>query len=275
MKYFKTLDFGNGVFMLWELLGVASHLILGNDKALLIDTGYGVGNIAKAVEALTAKPLIVANTHVHPDHSMGNRQFERVLVGKGDMGRIPGLKGEFKDFVGFIGKYMPPAKLLIKQQEKMEKRSLPETEYEPLSDGQLISLGGRDVEVMEMPGHTKGSVAFLDKSSKTLFAGDAINKGMFLYFDKDAKLAAYAGKLEKLHQLAESRGLVQIRTSHSQKALDLAFILYYASLLRRVDASKCKSSPMPLAVGKVLRYTEKSRQYGSVSVFFHKGQERG
>ena len=47
--------------------GVANcYLLLGDDKALLIDTGCGAGNLKEAVSKLTHKPLIVAVTHRHP-----------------------------------------------------------------------------------------------------------------------------------------------------------------------------------------------------------------
>ena len=56
------------------------YLLEGNEKALLLDTGYGVGNLRECVERLTDKPILVANTHYHPDHSAGNGEFEEVMV---------------------------------------------------------------------------------------------------------------------------------------------------------------------------------------------------
>ena len=48
------------------------YLLEGKEKAMLIDTGWGAGNLRACVEKLTDKPLIVVNTHFHPDHSAGN-----------------------------------------------------------------------------------------------------------------------------------------------------------------------------------------------------------
>ena len=54
------------------------YLIVGPEKALLIDTGFGIGNLKGLADELSGgKPLIVANTHCHFDHAYGNCQFER------------------------------------------------------------------------------------------------------------------------------------------------------------------------------------------------------
>ena len=55
-------------------------LLEGRDKALLIDTGYAVGNLRQYVEKLTDKPVVVVNSHFHPDHSGGNGEWEEVMV---------------------------------------------------------------------------------------------------------------------------------------------------------------------------------------------------
>lgn len=60
------------------------YLLEGEEKALLLDTGYGAGNLRPYVERLTEKPVIVANTHYHPDHSGGNGEFEEVYVSRGE-----------------------------------------------------------------------------------------------------------------------------------------------------------------------------------------------
>ena len=52
------------------------YLLEGKEKALLLDTGYGAGNLRAFVEKLTDKPVIVANSHYHPDHAAGNGEFE-------------------------------------------------------------------------------------------------------------------------------------------------------------------------------------------------------
>ena len=58
-----TITFGGGVY---------SYLIIGEEKALLFDTAYGMGNLREFVEGITQKPVIVVNSHGHFDHTGGN-----------------------------------------------------------------------------------------------------------------------------------------------------------------------------------------------------------
>ena len=43
------------------------YLIIGTERALLIDTGIGIGNIRSVVETMTHLPYDVVNTHHHYD----------------------------------------------------------------------------------------------------------------------------------------------------------------------------------------------------------------
>ena len=42
------------------------YLIIGTERALLIDTGIGIGNIRSVVETMTHLPYDVVNTHRKP-----------------------------------------------------------------------------------------------------------------------------------------------------------------------------------------------------------------
>lgn len=44
------------------------YLLLGDQEALLIDTGCGEGNVREVAESITNKPIRVVNTHGHLDH---------------------------------------------------------------------------------------------------------------------------------------------------------------------------------------------------------------
>ena len=55
------------------------YVINGPERVLLIDTGFGVGDLKGLVQHLvgTEKEILVANTHHHYDHAYGNAQFDR------------------------------------------------------------------------------------------------------------------------------------------------------------------------------------------------------
>jgi hydroxyacylglutathione hydrolase len=120
------------------------YLVEGKEKAALIDTGMGSGNLAGYVKTLTKLPVIVLLTHGHGDHTGQANQFTTIYFPPKDAGsRLP----------------MDVSKTL------------------PLADGQKVDLGGEDLEVIEIPGHTPGSAAFLDAKDRMVFAGDAIGSG--------------------------------------------------------------------------------------------------
>ncbi len=56
------------------------YLICGTQKAVLIDTGLGIGNIKSVVDSLTPLSIMVATTHVHWDHIGGHKYFENIGV---------------------------------------------------------------------------------------------------------------------------------------------------------------------------------------------------
>lgn len=54
------------------------YLLCGDEKALLIDTGFGYPSLKNTVNNLTELPIIVADTHAHVDHIGGNHYFEEI-----------------------------------------------------------------------------------------------------------------------------------------------------------------------------------------------------
>lgn len=141
------------------------HLIEGKEKALLIDTGYGIGDLKGLAEQLTDKPLMVANTHFHGDHSAGNGQFAEVYCHEYDVPYLEEQMGRTQ------GRLLPPGDFY--RQEDV----VPAVPYKVigLKNGDFLDLGeGRRVEVIHMPGHTAGGCMFLDHKTHLLFSGDAV-----------------------------------------------------------------------------------------------------
>ena len=58
------------------------YLLIGEERAVLIDTGNGLLQLDEAVSKITDKPVFVINTHGHYDHIGGNRFFEEAWVPK-------------------------------------------------------------------------------------------------------------------------------------------------------------------------------------------------
>lgn len=65
-------------------------------------------------------------------------------------------------------------------------------------DGDIIDLGDRAFEVLHLPGHSPGSIALWESSTKTLFSGDAIYDGPLLFDLPDSSIIDYVGTLRRL-----------------------------------------------------------------------------
>lgn len=142
------------------------YLLEGEERALLLDTGYGVGNLRQYVERLTNKPIIVANTHYHPDHSAGNGEFEQVFLSRGASLDAPSV--EAPGAVPF------------------DLAKLPYPDYEKIyiGEGDKLELGNRTVEVLDVkPAHCNSSLFYLDRGHRMLFCGDELEAAQVMMFD--------------------------------------------------------------------------------------------
>ncbi len=142
------------------------YLLEGDEKALLIDTGYGAGNLKAFVETLTDKPVIVANTHFHPDHAAGNGEFEAAYMSKGAEIDAPSVYGE-----GAV---------------PFDLNALPHPDYEKIfvDEGFKIELGGRTIEILSVkPAHCNSSLFYLDRGHRMLFCGDEMESAQVLLYD--------------------------------------------------------------------------------------------
>ena len=149
--------------------GVRCFLLEGKDKAALIDTGMNIENIKEVVSSLTDKEVILLNTHADRDHIGGNSSFDTVHIGVHEMAFYSqsGLKNNVV----------------------------------ALFDGDIIDLGERKIEVINIPGHTPGSVGFYDINNKVLISGDPIQRnGRVFMFGPQRNLCAYVYGLDRLNK---------------------------------------------------------------------------
>ena len=173
------------------------YLVKGEKSAAVIDTGSGFGNLKKVIETLTDLPYVVLNTHGHLDHVGGNHEFGKAYLSEKDfkMADTEKLRSGWKKYVektkkepGFYG-----TEYIIEGREPGDFQML------PLSEHQIFDLGGRSLEVLFTPGHTPGSVVFLDRKNKFLFAGDSVVSTPILIFDTySSTVKEYAEGLKKL-----------------------------------------------------------------------------
>lgn len=177
--------------------GIANcYLLLGDDSALLIDCGVGLGDIRAAAEEITPKPITVALTHRHCDHAGGRNFFERYWVNEGDRGPIYAALSS--DLAGrTLLKGAPDAKAL----KLSPKPCRAKPEY--FGDGKVFELGGRTVRTINVPGHTRGSVVFLDDKNKLMFTGDDVNPYLWMQLPGCTTLGVWLTGAKEILKLAD------------------------------------------------------------------------
>ena len=184
----------------WEK--VHSFLLLGEEKAVLIDTGLGIDNIKRITDQLTTLPIDVFTTHVHTDHIGSHKEFERIYVHEGDKDwLVNGIKG-----------------LSIEQIRKDISRDItlpiPETfnpnTYKPfqgeptglLKDGDIFELGNRRLIIYHTPGHSPGHISIFDKTNGYLFTGDLLyNEAPIYAFYPSTNPVDLVNSLEKISKI--------------------------------------------------------------------------
>ena len=151
-----------------EDMGVRIFLLTGKERALVIDTGMTGIDVPSEVRKHTDLPFMLLNTHADKDHVAGNDRFS-----------------EF---------YMHPSEAAF--YHNVQKGT---GKIIPVFDGDEIDLGGRILEIIHLPGHTPGSIAVLDRNSRSLIGGDPIQENGDIYmFGAHRDMEAYVASLERL-----------------------------------------------------------------------------
>ncbi len=147
---------------------VRFFLLIGSNKAALIDSGVASIDAISQAKTLTDKEIILINTHGDGDHTSGTAAFDKIYMHEADYINC-GLKEKY-----------------------------PETSLVKVDDGDILELGDRPLRIIHIPGHTKGSIAILDKINRSLFAGDSVQKGHIFMFGNHRSPEEYAASLDLL-----------------------------------------------------------------------------
>lgn len=152
-----------------------TSIVIGDDSVAVIDTlgSASVGaRLRQTVRQLTDRPIrYVVNTHMHPDHILGNAVFKAdnpEFIAHRNMGRALAARAgtymrRIKDLLGadaFVGtEIVLPTKLV---EDRME-----------------LDLGGRKLicEAQKKTAHTNNDLIARDTKTDTLFLGDLLFSG--------------------------------------------------------------------------------------------------
>lgn len=208
------------------------YFVEGNDRAVLIDTGYGFGDLKGFVDGLCDKPYDVLISHGHLDHANGAGQWDKVYMSHKDID-LYHTRSSVEDRKENLRKFVPD----IDSYEDAYFPPVHGDDFVDLKDGDDFDLGGVTVHTIAAPGHTKGMLVFLVKEDRTILFGDAC--GVFTLFvtDEATSLEEYVTSLSTLKSYEDQydRILRQHGTCESPKSLLDEDIEIVKSILNGVD----------------------------------------
>lgn len=195
MLRFRSEKLTEHITRIFGITDEQMYLIEGREKAVLIDTGCGVGSLKSFVDRLTKLPIIVLLTHGHVDHAMGAGEFSEVYMNRRDDYIYVQHREEQvrMDYVAQI-----PENTNIQKEEYVPA---PECDFFlDLKEGDEFDLGEISIKIFECPGHTRGSVVMLIPEERVLLLGDSCNPLLFLFDDYSEGLSTYEKNLRILKE---------------------------------------------------------------------------
>ena len=176
------------------------YLIEGRDYALLIDSIIGLGNLKAFCETLTDKPVKLVNTHAHSDHFGDNFHFDECWIHHRDIGFFQTAIGVKKEQLFEMAKQTALPEYRDRIEPDGNFADWNPIKIYPLYDGDVFDLGDRIIEVVEVGGHTAGSVVLIDHKTRIAYTGDACNGNTLLEFDHSLPVISYMRNLLHLKE---------------------------------------------------------------------------
>lgn len=226
-RYEHMEKINDRLYCLKEVESICRYLILGDEKAVLFDSGYGYIDFTGQIRELTNLPLIVINSHGDPDHALGSYLFPQVYLHYGDFEYLMKLdknKVEKRGTIEYRLKKLPGLADEMKI-EQYTKPNLGNTEFLFLEDGMCFDLGGITLKVIHIPGHTPGSVALFCEEKGWLFSGDSVDYYNIFYqsgLGHHMPFKVYVNSLRKLEKLVPR--ISNIYPAHGQTPIPASAI---------------------------------------------------
>ena len=223
------------IYRIKDAFGVAMYLVIGKERAALLDTGHGFTGLRALVESLTPLPVTVLLTHGHIDHALGVFEFDEVYMNPLDEETFSIHSDQtFRaDFFSSRGVCM----------KKLDLQPVRPVRFLPIVDGQVFDLGGLHLKAYHTPGHTKGMTMFLFVEDRMMLFGDGCGPNTMIMEDCSGSLREYYGSLQtvKAHESEYDRVLRNHGACESPKELLDNVMALCTRILDGTDA-KC---PLP------------------------------
>ena len=255
MSWFSIEPIGPGTWHISEPIGAIEprfgvatanmFLVAGTERAAVIDTGMGIGDLRAAVDAVTRLPLMVCNTHSHWDHIGSNSQFDEIAIHAREfklLTREQDVSGIRQQMGRSAAQAILPAGF-DPAQYKITSR--PGTRS--LAHGDTIELGGRSLRVIHTPGHSGGHVSYFDDRHGLLFSGDMVYAGPLYACFKGSDPVAFQASAHRLAELAARVRL--IAPGHNRVLQGSTFLHELADAADRAQSGEAPALPADEFIG--------------------------
>jgi len=230
--WFTITDIESKTFIFEELKstqGNVSYLLLGDTKAFMFDTGTGENQsengfkIKPAISEITSLPITLLLSHFHFDHNQNIAEFDKVAFPA-----IPFLQTNTSSDSLYTFTAQDLNTGVYPAQVKVN-------EWLPLNTD--IDLGNRIIQVVNIPGHTKESIALIDKTNKIAFLGDYLYNGTLFVFGR-ANLSPYEQSVDNLISILSSD--YRLFGAHGTPEMPFATLQKLKSLLQCIANNSCQ-----------------------------------
>ncbi len=240
--WFEVYKAAKNVFAIYEprqAEETIGYLIVGDNRALLFDTGMGISDVKKVTAELTKLPIVVVNSHTHDDHVGGNWEFETVYGMDTEFTRA-NAKGSRVDAQAEIAGDQICGEL-PKGFDAKSYATKPWHISRFLHGGDKIELGKRTLEIVATPGHTPDAICLLDRANGLLFTGDTYYPAPIWLFRPETDMDAYVASVKRIAALAPQLKLVL--GAHNIPVAEPAVLPRLVTAIEAVRSGKGTSKP--------------------------------
>ncbi len=214
--WYLVQEIGPNIFWIKEPSIVSFYIFKSGKKALFIDSGLALSDTdtETLLKELDIDEYQVVCTHAHCDHTGLNFGAKECGISKTEW-----EKYNFQNESTQRGNFLQVLKQTNKIPTSFDILNTKKAEvWSPtyfLEDGQTFSFSQWNFKVFSAPGHTCGSLMFLETTTNFLFSGDIIYTGKMYLHLKDSNFSSFALTIESICELVNKNDNVIIWPAHN------------------------------------------------------------